>query len=191
MMKTMTFAAKIALICVLCLTATLSFAQKSVRYRGSVDLDPGLGLIQMTRAQMNDIGYVIPFRWIYAGAGIGTVQGVELHDHFFIGAGAALLGTAVINGDGGATAGFGLALFLNAEYTFLEPSAKTRPYVAVRGGYKGCAGIASPTWSVGGGIRMKDHLAIGLMYSQGYSRDDEYDSPLLCHVPHLHLAWIF
>ncbi|MBP5374307.1 MAG: hypothetical protein J6Y31_05265 [Bacteroidales bacterium] len=191
MMKTMTFASKIALTCVLCLTATLSFAQKGVRYRGSVDLDPGLGLIQMSRAQMDEMGYVIPFRWVFAGAGIGTVQGVEIQDHFFVGAGAALLGTAVTNGDGGVTAGFGLALFLDAEYTFLEPSAKTRPYVAVRAGYKGCAGIASPTWSVGGGIRLKDHLAIGLMYSQGYSRDDEYDSPLLCHVPHLHLAWFF
>ena len=190
-MKTMTFAPRIALVCVLCLTATRSFAQGSVRYRGSVDLDPGLGLIQMTRAQMDHMGYVIPCRWIYAGTGIGTVHGIEIQDHFFVGAGAALLGTAVLNGDGGVAAGFGLALFLDVEYTFLEPSAKTRPYVAVRGGYKGCAGIASPTWSVGGGIRLKNHLAIGLMYSQGYSRDDEFDSPLLCHVPHLHLAWIF
>ena len=88
------------LIILLLSVPVLSFAQKSVRYRADVELNPGLGLIQMGQEQAEDYGYEIPLRYLYAGAGLGTVQGIEIKDRIFLGAGLNIIGSAVFNGNG-------------------------------------------------------------------------------------------
>ena len=172
-------------------TANLN-AQNNVRYRGTFELDPGLCLVQMTEAQQEEMGFEVPLRYVYAGTGIGTVQGIEIKEHFFAGAGLTLLGAAITNGDGISATGFGLGLFLHSEYVFRAPESKNRPFVALRGGFKGCEGITSPTLTLGGGMRFGSRFSIALMYSLGHSVDDEYDnSPLTLHIPYIRLSWAF
>ena len=177
----------------------LSFAQKSVRYRADVELNPGLGLIQMGAEQAEDFGYEIPLRYLYAGAGLGTVQGIEIKDRIFLGAGLNIIGSAVFNGNGSSTAGFGFGLFLHGEYAFGDADSRVRPFASARFGFKGCEGLSSPTWTLGGGIRIRNRLDLGLNYSLGRTTESDYDSetgttkmyPLLCHIPYLRIAYLF
>lgn len=165
------------IIITLSLAAAPVWAQdsKSMMYRGTVELD---------------VGCAPAFEWFYYWSLVSTTHGVEINNSLTVSAGFGL-GPALVERNDHATPseiGVTLSAFCNIDYAFRKGAAK-RPFIALKGGYFGSVGLVGPSWSVGGGIRIKERWNLALFYRQIFVNDEEYKG--LVHFPSLNIAYRF
>lgn len=151
------------LIAFAAMTLTLSAQEKSIRYRGAVEIDGGITTLKETGDPV----------WDYAGALVVTTQGIEINRCLTIAAGLGIGGSRVARSDGETDPEIGgaVTIFLHTDYAFMKDS-DFRPYVSARAGMLGSQGVSGLSCGLGAGVYALNHWKLGVSLSRFIASSD-------------------